>query len=113
MGSKSEAANKHFLVIEDRASKLLFTYPLPNKTAENMAKKLLELLLTFGIPLSAQRSRHGVHRRDCPVPLLLAQRDDRLWTYRPPKGSRSCREVGGVDPRNPCGALQELALARG
>ena len=25
----------------------------------------------------------------------MAQRDDRLWSYRPPKGSRSCREVGG------------------
>ena len=36
----------------DRASKFLFAYPLPNKTAENAAKKLLELLLTFGIPLS-------------------------------------------------------------
>ena len=36
----------------DRANKFLFVYPLPDKTAENVAKKLLELLLTFGIPLS-------------------------------------------------------------
>ena len=35
-----------------RISKFLFAYPLPNKTVENVAKKLLELLLTFGIPLS-------------------------------------------------------------
>ena len=33
----------------DRASKFLFAYPLPNKIAENVAKKLLE---SFGIPLS-------------------------------------------------------------
>ena len=25
----------------------------------------------------------------------MAQHDDRLWSYRPSKGSRSCREVGG------------------
>ena len=52
IGARSKAGNKHLLVIVDRASKFLFTYPLPNKTAENVAKKLLELLLTFGIPLS-------------------------------------------------------------
>ena len=49
---RSEARNKHLLVIVDRASKFLFAYPLPNKTAENVAKTVLELLLTFGIPLS-------------------------------------------------------------
>ena len=52
MGASSEAGNRHIFVIVDRASKLLFTYSLPNKTAENVAKKLLELLLTFGTPLS-------------------------------------------------------------
>ena len=52
MGARSEAGNKHILVIVDRASKFLFAYPLPNKTVENVAKKLLELLLTFPIPLS-------------------------------------------------------------
>ena len=34
MGARSKARNKHLLVIVDRASKFLFTYPLPNKTAE-------------------------------------------------------------------------------
>ena len=81
MGARSEAGNKHLLVIVDRASKFLFAYPLPNKTAENVAKKLLELLLTFGISLSTQRPRHGVHRRSCPTRLQMAQRDDRLWPY--------------------------------
>ena len=52
VGASSEAGNKHLFVIVDRASKFLFAYPLPNNTAENVAKKLLELLLTFGIPLS-------------------------------------------------------------
>ena len=52
MGARSEAGNKHLLVIGDRVSKFMFAYPLPNKTAENVAKNLLELLLTFEIPLS-------------------------------------------------------------
>ena len=52
MGARSEAGNKHFFVIVDRASKFPFAFPLPNKTAENVGKKLLELLLTFRIPLS-------------------------------------------------------------
>ena len=52
VGARSAAGNKRILVKVDRARKFLFAYPLPNKTAENMAKKLLELLLTFGTPLS-------------------------------------------------------------
>ena len=52
MGASSEAGNKHLLVIVDRASKFLFAYPLSDKTAENVAKKLLELLSTFEIPPS-------------------------------------------------------------
>ena len=52
MRASSEAGNKHLLVIVDRASEFLFAYPLPNKTVENVSKKLLELLLTFGILLS-------------------------------------------------------------
>ena len=48
MGVRSEAGNK-FLLVVDRAIKFLFLYPLPNRTAENVAKKLLESLLTFGI----------------------------------------------------------------
>ena len=53
MGARSDAGNKYLLVIVDRASKFMFAYPLPNnKTTENAAKKLLELQLIFGIPLS-------------------------------------------------------------
>ena len=52
MGTRSKAGNKHLLYKVDRAIKFLFAYPLPNKIAENVAKKLSELLLTFGIPLS-------------------------------------------------------------
>ena len=49
-GARSEAGNKHILVIVDGASKILFTYPLTNKTAEKVAKKLREFLSTLGYP---------------------------------------------------------------
>ena len=82
MGARSDAGNRYFLVIVDRASKFLFAYPLPNKSAEGLAKKLLELLLTFGIPLSLRSDTgHGVHRGGCPTPLQMAQRGDSLWPY--------------------------------
>ena len=64
MGVRSEAGNKYLLVVMDRSSKFLFAYLLPNK---NVAKKLLELLLTFGVTLSTQYLRHGNHRRSCPA----------------------------------------------
>ena len=63
MGTRSEAGNNYLLVVVDRANKFLLAYPLPNKTTENVAKKLLELLLTFGIPLSL-RSDPGTRRSD-------------------------------------------------
>ena len=95
MGARSEAGNKHLLVIVDRASKFLLAYLLPNKTVENVAKKLLELLLTISLYL---RPRHGIHRRGCPTFLQMTQCDHRLWPYGSPKGSGGCREAGGVDP---------------
>ena len=52
MGARSEAGNKYLLVVVERVSKFLFAYPLPNKTAENVAKKRFELLLAFEIPPS-------------------------------------------------------------
>ena len=52
MGARLKAGNKYLLIVVDRASKFLFAYLLPSKTVQNVAKKLLELLLRFGIPLS-------------------------------------------------------------
>ena len=99
MGARSEAGNEHLLVIVDRVGKFLFAYSLPNKTAENVAKKLLVCAVDIRDTLvSAQLPRRGVHCRGCPTPLYMAQCGDRLWPYRPPEGSRSCRKVGGVDP---------------
>ena len=97
MGARSEAGNKHLLVIVDRASKFLFAYTLPNNTAENTAKKLIELLLNYGIyiPVSTQRPRHGVHPGSCPTLLQIAQRDDRHGPTDHPRAQGAVERLGG------------------
>ena len=52
IGVRSEDRKKYLPVVVNRAIKFLFAYPLPNKNTDNVAKKLLELLSTFGISLS-------------------------------------------------------------
>ena len=51
-GGKSSTGNRYILLVVDRASKFAFAYPLRTKDAESVAKKLLGLLLMFGIPCS-------------------------------------------------------------
>ena len=51
MGVKSDAGNKVLLVAADKASIFLFASPLPTKEALGVARKLLEVTLTFGLPL--------------------------------------------------------------
>ena len=38
-----ETGSRYLLVVVDRASKLVFTYLLPNKTTKNSARNLLDL----------------------------------------------------------------------
>ena len=46
--------NKVLLVAVDKASKFLFAFPLPTKEALGVARTLLEVMLTFGLPLDPQ-----------------------------------------------------------
>ena len=48
----SDKGNRYLLVVVDRASKFLTAFPLPTKEAVGVSRKLLRLLLTFGLPLS-------------------------------------------------------------
>ena len=98
-GARSEAGNKHLLVIVDRASKFLFAYPLPNRTAENVAKKLLGFMLTFGIPLSL-RSDPGTDFTAEVVQHLyrwLNMTLDYGPTYHP-RAQEAVERLGGMDP---------------
>ena len=79
MGARSEAGNKHLLVVVDRASKFLFACPLSNETAKNAVKKLL--------------ARSSPRR--CPTPLQMAQRDDRYSPTDHPRAQRGGERLGG------------------
>ena len=48
----SDKGNRYLLVVVDRASKFLAAFPLPTKDALSVSRKLLGLLLTFGLPFS-------------------------------------------------------------
>ena len=54
------ASNRHMLIVVHRASRSVFAF----KYLVGVARKLLELLLTFGVPLSIRRvAAGGVHRQ--------------------------------------------------
>ena len=48
----SSTGNRYLLVVVDRATKFLPAFPLPTKESVGVSKKLLELILIFGLPLS-------------------------------------------------------------
>ena len=100
MGARSEAGNKYLLVIVDRASKFLFAYTLLNNTAENVAKKLLKRLLTFGIPLSL-RSDPGMEFT-AEVVQHLCKWFNVTFDYGPtdhPRAQGAVKRLGGWIPK--------------
>ena len=54
MHQLSSAGNRYLLVVMDKASKFLFGFPLPSKEAVEVSRKLMELMLTFGVPVRMQ-----------------------------------------------------------
>ena len=50
IGTQSLAGNKYLLLVVDKASKFPFAFPLPSKQAEGVARHLMQLCLTLGIP---------------------------------------------------------------
>ena len=98
MKARSEAGNKHLLVIVDRVNIFLLAYPLPNKTAENVAKKLHELLLTFEIPLSLGRRSGPRTEFTAEVIQHLCQWLNVSIDYGPmnhPRAQRAVERLGG------------------
>eukprot|EP00752_Nemacystus_decipiens_P004057 g3715.t1 len=55
----SAKGNRYLLVVVDRASKFLSAFPLPAKDAIGISRKLLDLLLVFGLPLSIRSDPGG------------------------------------------------------
>ena len=59
MKQVSSAGNRYLLIVVDRASRFLFAYPLESKDSVGVARKFLELILTFGVPLSIRSDAGG------------------------------------------------------
>lgn len=55
----SSAGNRYLLVVVDKATKFLFGFPLPSKEAVEVSRKLMELILTFGVPVRIQSDAGG------------------------------------------------------
>ena len=53
------AGNRYMLVVVDRAIRNLFAYPLGSKDCVGVARKLLELMLTFGVTMSIMSDAGG------------------------------------------------------
>ena len=93
--ARSKVGNKYLIVV-DRVSKLMSTYPLPNKIAENVAKKLLELLLTFGISFSPRcgpgtEFTAGVIQHPCKWLNVMIV----YGTLDPPRAQGAVEKLGG------------------
>ena len=113
MRARSEAGNKYLIAKVDRATKFMFAYPPPNKTAKNVAKKLLELLVTFGIPLSL-RSDPGTEFT-AEVVQHFCKWLNMTIDYGPtdhPRAQGAVERLGGRSVE-PSWNLQELVLAMG
>ena len=83
---ESQDGNRYLLVVVDRASKFLFAYPLPSKDAVGVSRKLLELLLTFGVPLSVRGDAGGelVHSAGGETLMPVAESVNRLRPFKSP-----------------------------
>lgn len=60
MKRESNSGDRYLLVVANRARKFLFASPLASKEAVGVARKLLELLLTIGVPLSIRSDAGGI-----------------------------------------------------
>lgn len=59
MPNTSAAGNSYLSVVVDKAARYLFAYPLRTKEATTVARHLLDLCLTFGIPLFVRADGGG------------------------------------------------------
>ena len=56
---ESQDGNRYPLVVVDRVRMVLPAYPFPSKDAVGVSRKLLELFLAFGVPLSIRSDAGG------------------------------------------------------
>ena len=59
MHQLSSKGSRYLLVVVDKATKILFGFPLPSKEAVEVSRRLMELMLTFGVPVRIQSDAGG------------------------------------------------------
>ena len=114
MGVKSDAGNKVLLVAADKASKFLFAFPLPTKEAIGVARKLLEVMLNFRLPLYV-RSDPG-SKFTAEVMQHLCKWLNVAIAYGPadhPRAQGTVERLGGVATRSTRRTVQDLASQMG
>lgn len=92
----SQSGHVYVLLVVDRASKFPFGFPLANKQAINVARKLLDLFLTLGVPLciSCDGGREftaDVVKHVC----RWTQADIRFGPSDHPRGQGAVERLGG------------------
>ena len=95
-GTVSNTGNKYLLLVVDKASKFPFAYPLPVKQAEGVARHLMQLCLTFGVPKAIRCDGGGEFEARCIRHLCRWLRAD--IQYGPadhPRGQGSVERLGG------------------
>lgn len=87
----SSAGNRYLSVVLDKASKFIFGFPLPTKAAVEVSQELVELVLTFGIPLFMCSDMGGEFMAQVSGGALvqLAESDYQTWSRRLPTKSGS------------------------
>ena len=96
-GVKSDAGNKVLPVAVEKASKSLFAFPLPTKETRGVARKLLEVMLTFGLPLYVRSDPGSEFTAE--VMHQLCKRLDVTIAYEPadhPRAQGTVERLGGL-----------------
>lgn len=102
MREASSSGITHLGLAGDRASKVLFAFPLATRKSPSVTRKLFNLVLTFGVSFSI-RSDPGPESATKGIDLIslpLVQSSHYLQTSCPRQGTRNCRKTGGVTPRS-------------
>ena len=110
----SNTGNRYLLVVVDRATKFLSASPLPTKESVGVSKKLLELNLIFGLPLSIRCDPGTEFTSEVMGHLCRWLKVSlRLRPGQQPKGTRLRREDGSGVGAASLGALPTMAVALG
>lgn len=115
MHERSKSKNPYLLFVVDRASKFSFSFPVETKEAVAVARKMLELLMLFGVPRSTRSDRGSEFRAEVVSHLcrwLKVPIDHESVDHHRAQVSDSGEEEG-MDSRGSYYTLQSLACMVG